>query len=486
MLNLIKIRTEKGNIPPEITGIQTDSRKVEPGNIFVCMTGHTVDGHDFISQAIGNGATLIIAKKESGLIDLDHIGLVLVKDTVKVLARLLHHYWRYPTSSMTTIGVTGTNGKTTVSHLIHELMLLMGERSAVAGTLGFHLNDAHTPTANTTSDLTSNLNMASQAAEQECDAMIFEMSSHGLVQGRVWGIEFDIAVFTNLSYEHLEYHQTMEKYEQAKGLLFAQLGQDLRKEKYAVINADDPRFHTYSSVTPFEVISYGFSEHADFRASDMISTEEGMEFMLHTPQGSFTIRTQLIGTFNVYNIMAAMASLYAKGAEVKEMARVVPFAKRIRGRMEKVSSAPSSETYIDYAHTPDAIEKAMDSLLHLKKGRLIIVIGGGDFRDHTKRPMMAEKASKADYVIITTNNPGYEPVDKILSDFQEGMLHNRYRMIGDRKEAIHHALEYAGPDDLVLVTDKGHQTTQLVGGTKTPHSDKQIVMEYMKQKLPMK
>lgn len=478
LLNLLKIKTIQGIVPDFIEGIQMDSRNVGPGDIFVCITGYTVDGHEFVEDAVRRGASMIIAEKEISHVP-DGMCVVRVKDSAKVLARLASHLYGYPAAKVSTIGVTGTNGKTTVSHMIHELMEKAGQKSAVAGTLGFRSTDMWTPTQNTTSDILSNLKMLEKAAESDCSAMIFETSSQGLVNGRMWGIELDIAVFTNLSHDHLDFHKSMESYGHAKGLLFSQLGQDVRKTKFAVLNQDDSWSASFSRMTPFETISYGLSAGADFQASQISYDEQGTEFMLESPEGTFAVKTAFIGKFNVYNVLAALAALYAYGMEIKTMVEHLPEIYPVEGRMEKLASSDGPTVYIDYAHTPDAIEKAIDSLLPFKKGRLIILIAGGNYRDQLKRPIMAEKASIADYVIITTNNPGQEPSREILQAYEKGMLHSRYTLIAERAEAVRHAIDIAEKEDIVLLTDKGHETTLLVGDRYLPYNEKEIVLEQL-------
>lgn len=479
LLDLIKIKEVIGKIPFILTGIQMDSRKVAPGNAFVCITGETSDGSNFIKEAITNGAVLIIAAKNINL-DFKNIGLVIVKDPAKVMARLANHFYGYPSSHITAFGVTGTNGKTTVSHLIHQLLLQIGQKSACAGTLGFQLNDSLTPTPNTTSDIISNLEMLRTAIDQECDAISFEISSHGLSKGRIWGIEFDIAIFTNLSPDHLDYHETMERYGHAKGLLFSQLGQNVRKAKYAILNFDDPWTAAFSQMTPYEVISYGLSPAADFFATDLYYAENGISFQLHCPAGSFSVTTAFVGEFNVYNVLAAIAALFAYGVEMDVLTKALPLIQPVNGRMEKLRNTIGPAIYIDYAHTPDAVEKAIQSVLPFAQGRIIVLIAGGNYREITKRPEIAEQASKADFVVITTNNPGTEAPEKILADLEKGMLHDRYIKIANRKEAVQYAIDIAEPEDIVLLTDKGHETTLLVGNERVPHSDKEIAMDRLK------
>ncbi|MDQ0427204.1 UDP-N-acetylmuramoyl-L-alanyl-D-glutamate-L-lysine ligase [Planomicrobium stackebrandtii] len=477
LLNLLKIKTVTGTIPSKVTGIQMDSRKIKHGNCFICVVGSNVDGHDFVEDAIRRGASLIVAEKRE--VVSESACFVLVKDSMRVMARFVQHFYGYPSSELAVFGVTGTNGKTTVSHMIYELLEAAGRKSASSGTLGFRMDGISEPTQNTTSDIISSVEIMQRVINNDCEAIVFETSSQGIINGRMWGIDVDIAVFTNLTHDHLDYHKTMEHYGYAKGLLFAQLGQDVRKEKYAVLNHDDPWALAFSKMTPFETITYGLSEKADFYANRIEYKENGAAFLLHSPQGSYTVSTSFIGEFNVYNTLAAVAALYAYGLDVHVILQYMPGVRPASGRMEKLSHASGPAVYIDYAHTPDAIEKAVNSLLPFKKERLIVLIGSGNFRDRFKRPMMAEKASVADYVVITTNNPGEEAVATILRDFERGMRHDRYICIGDRAEAVRHAIRHAATNDIVLLTDKGHENTMLIGSSYFPHSDKEIALEQL-------
>ncbi len=478
LIALIKIKTIKGELPPVVTGIQMNSKKVESDNLFVCIAGNTVDGHDFADEAISNGARIIIAEKEIG-IDFSKSALVIVKDSAKVMARLANHFFDYPASHLVSIGITGTNGKTSVSHLIHKLSLLTGHKSAVCGTLGFYMHENFMPTKNTTSDILTNLAMTRQAVDFGCETMAFEISSHGLINGRVWGMDMDIAVFTNLSRDHLDCHGTMERYGHAKGLLFSQLGQNLQTAKYAVLNADDPWYLQFSQMTPFEVISYGMFQEADFHAEHVCYSEYGTNFVLRTPEGSFPVQTNFLGEFNVHNVLAAVAALYVSGQDLNTITEKLPFVFPIKERMEKLDYSAGPSVYIDYAHTPDAIEKAIHSLTLFNKGRLTALIAGGNHREVLRRSMMATKASVADYVIITTNNPGTETPEKIVADFEKGMQHTNYITILDRAEAVRHAIQITKPEDIVILMDKGHETTLLVGNEWIPYSDEKIALEQL-------
>lgn len=315
--------------------------------------------------------------------------------------------------------------------------------------------------------------------------MVMEVSSHGLALGRLAGVDFDVAVFTNLTHDHLDFHGTMEEYGYAKGLLFSQLGQDLTKNKAAVLNADDPWSKKYESMTPYPIWTYGLKNDAHFRAENCGFNEGFTTFDMITPEGKFPVTMQLLGEFNVYNILAATAVLYSRGYPMEAIIEQIEDLVPIRGRMQKIKTDLPLHIFIDYAHTPDAIEKAIDAAMPFKKpgNKLIFLVGTGGNRDKSKRPAMAEKASRADYVVLTTDDPRFEDYDSITGDLAKGMLHENYACIGDRAEAVRHAIEVAEPGDVIIFAGKGHEDYQIIGNKKYPHSDADIALEAAKLKF---
>jgi UDP-N-acetylmuramoyl-L-alanyl-D-glutamate-L-lysine ligase len=476
LLANIKVKKIIGNLPEEILAIEVDSRKIGTNHLFICTKGYTADGHDFANIAVENGATLIIAEKELD-IDLDKAALVVVSDTWKATSRLVNAFYDYPSKKLKMIGVTGTNGKTSVSNLIHSILRLSGKKAGLSGTIGFDLDGVQFPSPNTTSDSLTTARFLRQAVDQGIEYMVMEVSSHGLSLGRLWGVEFDVSIFTNLSHDHLDYHGTMEDYGYAKGLLFSQMGQNYTEQKFVVLNRDDEWFERYSQMTGFEVISYGLENPSDFYASNIQYFHDGMEFEMKTPEGDFHVTSHLLGAFNVYNLLAAAASLYAEGFNVSEIVENMVKLKPVNGRMERVEETGPVSVYIDYAHTPDAIEKAIQAVIPFKKNRIIFLVGTGGNRDKSKRPAMAEMASLADYVVLTTDDPRFESDESILGDLVKGMKHDQYALIGDRAEAVRHATEIAEPGDIIILAGKGHEDYQIVGNEKLPHSDKEIAKE---------
>jgi len=482
LLAMLPVKKVTGVIPPTVTDLAIDSRSISAGGMFVCIEGYTVDGHDFVKKAIDNGARIIIASKPV-TVDLEKVALVMVDNTSRAIGSLAACYYGYPSKRMTMIGVTGTNGKTSVSGIIQSILREAGEKAAVSGTIGFELDGTLYETDNTTSDALATQAIIAQAANEECSTMTMEVSSHGLVLGRLAGTEFDIAIFTNLTHDHLDFHGTMDNYGEAKSLLFSQMGQDLEQRKFAVVNMDDAWANRVLEKTSYPVLTYGIHNEAVFRGKDIVLNADGTRFTLIAPDGEFDVTMNLIGEFSVSNALAATAALFAKGMKTADIVTYLSKIDAVKGRMEKVDTALPLTMYVDYAHSPDAIEKAIAAVLPYKTNKLIFVIGTGGNRDRLKRPIMAEKASVADYVVLTTDDPRNEPYHTILSELEAGMAHKQYACIGDREEAVRHAIAVAEPGDILIFAGKGHEDFQIIGSTKYPHSDAEIALEEAEKKF---
>lgn len=483
LLSTLMQKKVVGQLPKLITDIAIDSRSVQPNSLFICIKGFTVDGHDYAQKAVDAGATVIVTER---LLQLDgEIAQVIVKNTTRTLGILAAKFFDYPSKDIMMIGVTGTNGKTSVSGIIHNILIGLGEKSALSGTIGFNLNGVLYESANTTSDSLNTQQMIFRAKSEGCRAMVMEVSSHGLALGRLAGVDYDVAVFTNLTHDHLDFHGTMENYGNTKGLLFSQLGQDLEKNKHVVLNADDPWSERYAGMTPYPIWTYGLHNNAIFRAVNCNYGNGMTQFDMETPEGTFPVSMHLLGEFNIYNVLAATAVFYARGFPIEVIIEQIEMLPPVKGRMEKVDSDLPIQMFIDYAHTPDAIEKAINAAMPYKKpeNKLIFLVGTGGGRDKTKRPTMAEKASVADYVILTTDDPRYEEFDSITGDLAKGMKHKNYACIGDRAEAVRHAVSVANPGDIIIFAGKGHEDYQIIEDTKYPHSDAKIAIEAGKLKF---
>lgn len=485
LLQSLPIKRIIGTLPANIKDIAIDSRNVQDKTIFICIKGYTVDAHDYAQQAVDSGATIVIVDHELELTG--DVAQVIVEDTGRALGLLSAKFFDYPSKDLTMFGVTGTNGKTSVSTMIQNILQGLGVRSALSGTIGFNLNGIMYDSTNTTSDALTTQQMIFRAKAEGCRGMIMEVSSHGLVLGRLAGVDFDVAIFTNLTHDHLDFHGTMENYGNAKGMLFSQLGQDLEKDKHAVLNADDEWSAKYAGLTPYPIWTYALhNDEATFQGKNIRYHDELTEFDMVTPEGTKHVKLQLLGEFNVYNALAATAALYCRGYALEDIIAQLEFMAPIKGRMQKIETGdlPIS-IFVDYAHTPDAIEKAISAAKPYATKKIIFVIGTGGNRDKSKRPTMAEKSSVADYVILTTDDPRYEEYDSIINDLEKGMTHKNYACIGDRADAVRHAVEIAEEGDLILFAGKGHEDYQIIENTKYPHSDAQIALIAAKEKFGM-
>lgn len=484
LLSVLPVKTIKGTVPTDVTDLAVDSRAVQDGGAFVCLKGYTVNGHQFVNQALLSGARLVIAS-EPITIDEERMAVVYVEDTMKAVQLLAAKFYGYPSKRMTMIGVTGTNGKTSVSNIIHDMLRQADEKTAVSGTIGFKLNDILYETENTTADVLTTQQMIAQAANEGCQSMTMEVSSHGLVEGRLAGTEFDIVIFTNLTHDHLDYHKTMENYSAAKSLLFAQLGQQLEQKKFAIINADDPWSSKMSEGTSFPIFTYGIHVKSSFQAMNIQLYSSHTQFQLRAPDGTYAVTMPLLGEFNIYNALAAIAALYAKGMATEKILPLLAAVSTVKGRLEKVETALPLTIFIDYAHSPDAIEKAIKTVQPLKEAgnRLLFLIGTGGNRDRLKRPIMGEKAAAADYVVFTTDDPRDEPYESIVTELSASMPHDQFACIGDREEAVRHTIEMANAGDIIIFAGKGHEDFQIIGNTKYPHSDAAIALDEATKKF---
>ncbi|WP_223066365.1 UDP-N-acetylmuramoyl-L-alanyl-D-glutamate--2,6-diaminopimelate ligase [Paenibacillus caui] len=464
--------------------IQIDSRKVGPGDLFICLPGYTVDGHDFALQAEANGASALVVERP-----LEGIGLpqLLVKDSRLAMAVLANVYYHFPSTRLKVIGITGTNGKTTTSYLIESILQNEGRKNGLIGTIQRKVNGKTYAISGTTPEALDLQRYLYEMVEAKSEYCVMEVSSHALEQGRVKGTDFRTAIFTNLTQDHLDYHKTMEEYRAAKALLFSRLGnrfsEDAESRKYAVLNADDPASVYFAKQTAAEVLTYGVDNKADVRASGIRVTAKGTEFHVDTFRGSADIALQMVGKFNVYNALAAITAALLEDIPLDRIKQSLEAVKGVDGRVEAVNEGQPYAVIVDYAHTPDGLENVLRTVKEFAEGRVLTVFGCGGDRDRTKRPLMGAIAAKySDYVIVTSDNPRTENPHNILLDIEAGLKENnvpasRYQLASDRHEAIHKAIEMASPGDVVLIAGKGHETYQLIGGKVYDFDDRLVAKE---------
>lgn len=461
----------------EITGLQNDSRLVKAGDLFFAYPGSHSDGRNHIHDALEKGASAVVYEA-SALPE----GIVLTENCYP-LANLLEHlpqivssFYHAPGQNIAITGVTGTNGKTTIAYQLAQAYELLHLSAVYIGTIGQGKPNALESTNNTTPDTLYLQKLLHQYIEQGCEQVCMEVSSHALDQGRVKGLRFKKAIFTNVTLDHLDYHETMENYAKAKAKLFATDGLEC-----AIINNDDQ----YSSLMHqslkenCRLLTYGFKEGSDVRAIKSHVSLEGSVIDIITPQGSQQLTIKSIGFFNIYNALAIFASLLADGYDKELIASVISQLNSAPGRMELISTDPV--TIVDYAHTPDALENVLTTLSVLKKGKLVLVFGCGGNRDRSKRPIMGAIAEKhADIVIITSDNPRTEKIETIISDIKRGVTQNKKIFVeSNRTQAIIMAIQLATPDDIIVVAGKGHEHYQEIGRVKYPFSDANVIREKM-------
>jgi len=464
-----------------VTGIQTDSRLVRPGDLFVCIPGFRTDGHQFAREAVAKGAVALVVEREVPV----EVPKVFVRDARRALAFAADRFYGHPTRELKLIGVTGTNGKTTTTHLLTRILEEAGHTPGLIGTMAIRYAGREEPAVNTTPDALVLQRTFRAMVDAGVDYAVMEVSSHALALGRVRGCRFRTAVFTNLTQDHLDFHQTMEAYKQAKGLLFAQLAGDYRdgRETFAVLNADDPIAEEYAALTAAQVLTYGMGEGCDVRARDVQVTPAGVSFRLESFAGAADVELPLVGHFNVYNALAAVTAALAEGIPLETAVRALADV-TVRGRFEKVDEGQPFTVIVDYAHTPDGLANVLKAARALTSGRVIVVVGCGGDRDRTKRPVMARIAvAYADLAVFTSDNPRSEDPERILDEMEAGVpddARTRTVRLTDRRAAIRYAIDAAKPGDLVLIAGKGHETYQIIGDRVLPFDDVQEAREALR------
>ncbi|WLR52245.1 UDP-N-acetylmuramoyl-L-alanyl-D-glutamate--2,6-diaminopimelate ligase [Bacillus tianshenii] len=481
LLKALKFYHIHNEANPVLTGIEMDSRLVQPGSLFVCVRGYTVDGHRFAESAVENGAAAIVAEEKLDV----SVPVIVVSDSKRALAMLSDLFYGCPTQKMRLIGVTGTNGKTTTTHMIDEIFRVNGEKTGMIGTIHIKMGDETIPVTNTTPESVVLQQNFSKMEKHGVQTAVMEVSSHALDLGRVRGCDFDVAVFTNLTQDHLDYHETMDEYRRAKGLLFAQLGGAFHPEKpkYAVLNMDDTASEQYARSTAAHVLTYGINKQADVRAESIQMTNQGTTFTLVTPVGSTAITMKFVGRFSIYNVLAAAAAAIACDVKLTTVAEAIEGMEGVAGRFELVNAGQPFSVIVDYAHTPDSLENVLKTVKDVTEQKIYCIVGCGGDRDKTKRPLMAKIAAHyADEAVLTSDNPRSEDPEQILRDMEAGIADENYTTITDRKEAIHYAVSKAQAGDVVLIAGKGHETYQIIGDKTYDFDDRVVAAQAVKER----
>lgn len=459
---------------PEITGLACDSRRVNEGDLFFALPGEKADGREFAAEAVRRGARAVVTSGGAGI---EGTVTISADSPRAAMARIAAAFHGEPSRSLKCIGVTGTNGKTTTAFLASHLLDAAGLRSGLIGTVKYVVAGAEMDAPRTTPESIELQDMLARMRDAGGRSVAMEVSSHALVQHRADHIAFDAAVFTNLTQDHLDYHKTMENYFAAKSLLFEAVAQETAKKGRIIVNADDRWGHRlverFSKIARVETFGRGVG--ADYRIGSIKSDGNGTTFQLDARKKSFLVRLPLIGLFNVYNAVGALAAVTACGVELRASVAALAVAPQVPGRLERVPAKRNFQVFVDYAHTDDALRNVLRTLRELKPVRLVTVFGCGGDRDRAKRPLMAAAAEEfSDLVVVTSDNPRTEDPEAILRDVEAGFRGSHHVTIADRAEAIAHAVRLAEAGDIVLVAGKGHENYQEVNGVKTPFDDVQI------------
>ena len=473
---LYKVRTSalSGNTDVDITGVQTDSRKIVPGNVFIAVRGSAVDGHEFIDKAIALGASTIVCEQIRDA--REGITYVQVNDCAEAAGLMAHNYFDQPTNTIKLVGVTGTNGKTTIATLLYKLFTCLGYKCGLISTVENMVAGVIIPSTHTTPDPVSLNELLKQMVDEGCAYAFMEVSSHAIHQKRIAGLEFRGAIFSNITHDHLDYHKTFDEYIKAKKAFF----DNLNSSAFAITNVDDKRGSVMLQNTAARQFTYSLKTMADFKGRILENILTGLVMTVNEQEVHF----RLIGEFNAYNLLAVYGAAICLGEDKSQVLQCLSNTTGAEGRFDYIISARDKVIgIVDYAHTPDALVNVLETIKKLRQGheQVITVVGCGGDRDKTKRPVMGEVACEhSDRVIFTSDNPRSEDPTKILEDMEATLnsaAKRKYIAIADRKQAIKTAVDMAQPEDIVLIAGKGHEKYQDIKGVKHHFDDKEVLRE---------
>ncbi|MFA5536574.1 MAG: UDP-N-acetylmuramoyl-L-alanyl-D-glutamate--2,6-diaminopimelate ligase [Bacillota bacterium] len=471
-----------GSWETTVVDLQFDSRQVNEGSLFVCISGALSDGHYFASEAVKRKAKALVV--EHPIEAFNGVTVVEVPDTRKALALLAAYYFDYPSRKFSLIGITGTNGKTSTTNLLEAIFLEWGKKTALTGTIVNRIGSRVLPATHTTPESLNLQRLFKTMVEDKVDYVMMEVSSHALVLNRVEEAEFDVAVFTNLTRDHLDFHGDFDSYKKAKGKLFSQLGTGVKKRfKYAIVNNDDGQSAYFKSLSPVPVFTYSIDKPSDFQAVDLQITAEGASFRLKN-MPNFHIKLNLTGRFSIYNALAAIAVAFKEEVPMETIALALKQLPGVPGRFEALQEGRDYTIIVDYAHTPDGLENVLKTAREICKEKIITVFGCGGDRDRSKRPLMGEvSGSLSNYTILTSDNPRTEDPDLIIDEIKVGLLRagGSFEIVRNRKKAIERAISLANAGDLVLIAGKGHEDYQIIGDKKYPFDDREVVRRLLKK-----
>jgi UDP-N-acetylmuramoyl-L-alanyl-D-glutamate--2,6-diaminopimelate ligase len=465
----------------DINGIFYDSRKVKSGSLFVALSGYRTDGHRFVMDAMNNGASAVILDNDSVVPDdffiHRNVTKILVKDARIALAEVSKAFHKNAADSLKLVGITGTKGKTTTAWLVKHIFESAGMKSGLLGTIANYIGQRKLSASLTTPESCELHELFAEMIHEGCSHAVMEVSSHALALHRVHGLHFAEAIYTNLSLDHLDFHETFENYLDAKKILFTSLSGDA----VAIINIDDERSDAIIAASNVKKLTYGQSRQADLRIADITLGLDKTIFVLHFAGKEYRVESKMFGVFNTYNIAAAFAAAYCNGIAPEEIIKAIATAPQVPGRFEVISSG-KKQVIIDYAHTPDSLQKTLENIrIIVKHDRPVVtVFGCGGNRDTTKRPIMGAIATElSDSVFVTSDNPRREDPDAIIEDIVKGITKENFVVVADREEAIRKAIKNTPDDAVILVAGKGHEDYQIIGDTKYPFSDATIAHNVM-------
>lgn len=483
LLKDIPVQHVKGSKEIEITGICANSKLVAPGNLFVAKKGRNFDGAQFIPEALSAGASAVL----TDIFDptLKNITQIICSDVLAIEGQLVAQYNQFPSQEMLLIGITGTNGKTTTSFLCKHLLDTANGPCGLIGTIEYIIGEHRYPATHTTPEVAHNHKLLREMLRQGCRSAVMEVTSHALDQGRVNNIDYDVAIFTNLSHEHLDYHHTMDDYALAKNKLFDKLtakphhAEKKHYPKAAIVNADDPYYRVILKGCQAPVMTFGIDQPADVRASAIKMTAQGSQFLVNHKGNAYPIFSPLIGRFNVYNSLATIACGISQNIPMEVIAHAVKTFPFVPGRLERINNPRDLKIYVDFAHTPDALVNVLKCLKELCKGRLISLFGCGGDRDPFKRPMMASACETySDFCIVTTDNPRTEDPAAIIREICKGFKSTAHYIVEpDRRTAIARIIEMATPDDIILIAGRGHEPYQILAHSTIEFDDRKVAKE---------
>src|ERR1700722_15861752 len=474
----LPIEVYRGGHDVEISGLCSHSRLVAPGNLFIAKKGSIDDGAKYIEEAVLSGVSAILTDLPNPF--LKGVAQLIHPSPAEIEAKIAARFYGYPSEELYVVGVTGTNGKTTTTYLIKHLFDQLGFPCGLIGTIEYIIGKHYFDAERTTPDVVTTQKLLKEMVKQGCTASVMEISSHGLAQRRCDQISFDLAIFTNLSQDHLDYHKTMEAYAKEKAKLFSSLGEG----KTAIVNNESTWKEQLLAGCSAHVLTYGFSDQSDLYADAITLNSNATEFTVHFKGEKAHFCWKMIGRYNVLNCLAALAACLIRGTPLQTLPNLVQTFPSVPGRLEKVENFGGLNLFVDYAHTPDALTNVLTCLQEIKQGKIITVFGCGGDRDRGKRPQMGVAAQEAsDFTIITSDNPRSEDPQKICEEIAAGFSSPNFTIIVDRRQAIEKAIEMATPKDLILIAGKGHETYQLFAYQTIPFDDRKIAQEIANRHL---